>query len=169
MDNDFLKGRDDVVRWRYMRPGDMLKYKDREGTTREIGPVLEITLRQDSNNRWAPEKKSVLVPAPGDGSKKIDVPLKRVQAVLRGGTEVIRFTDDEQQGTGCATCGQRPIDGNIAGRVFCSLACQMEWIETYYQDYAPGENPIDKGAYIHTTNCGECRKLNRIYCPRCVD
>lgn len=159
----------DLVRWRYIRPGDMLEYRDREGTTREIGPVLEITLRQDANSRYAPEKRAVFVPAPGQESKKIDVPLRRVQAVFRGGTEVIRFTDGEQQETGCAACGQRRIDGNVAGGVFCSLACQLDWIERYYQEYAPGENPIDKGVYIHTTNCDECRRLNRVYCPRCVD
>ncbi|HET8853936.1 MAG TPA: hypothetical protein VFN02_15560, partial [Ktedonobacteraceae bacterium] len=67
-----------------------------------------------------------------------------------------------QPGVPCITCGQRTADTAIPGTWFCSLACQLEWVERYYQDYPSGQNPIELGQPIHFANCDECRKLNRV-------
>lgn len=159
----------DIVRWRYMRIGDMLEARTRDGKVLQAGPIVEIEYRKDRDNYYAPRKKYVLVPDPKNPKRKIDLLLKSVQAIIRNGVEVIRFAENEQQSSGCASCGQRRINPEIAGCEFCSVHCQQEWIERYYQDYPPGQNPIEKGEIIHTANCGECRKLNRVYCPKCVD
>lgn len=161
----------DLIRWRYMRVGDLLEYRDTYGNVKQIGPIVEIDWRPDQHQHYAPTKKYILVPARKQPGKNASVPLDRVQAVIRNGQEVIRFAENEQQAPGgsCAVCGQRDVDWNISGQRFCSLACQQEWIETYYSNYAPGENPIDKGEMIHTANCGKCRQLNRVYCPDCID
>lgn len=159
-----------LIRWLYMHPGDMLEYKDRNGNIKRIGPIVKIDERPNQVDYPIPERRRVLVSSFREPAKLVDVPLERVQAVFRNDQEIIRFTEDERQKFGCmAVCSQRETNYDIPGKVFCSLACQLEWIERYYQDYAPGTNPIDRGEVIHTANCGECRKLNRGYCPNCVD
>lgn len=158
-----------LTRWLYMREGDILEYRDTYGNIKQIGPIAKIDWRSDRDQHAAPTKKYVLVPALRDAEKLVSVPLDHVQAVFRQEQEVIRFKPDEVQGYQCGNCGQRDVDHTVPGGVFCSLHCQLEWIEKYYGDYPPGQNPIDKGEPIRTANCGACRKLNRVYCPNCVD
>lgn len=161
---------DPLVRWRYMREGDILEYRDRNDIVKKIGPIAEIEFRPDRDKHPTHKKKYVLVPALREPSKLVGVPLERVQAVFRGEKEIIRFAENEHvESVNCPLCMQRAANIDVPGRIFCSIACQLEWIERYYGDYPPGENPIDKGEQIHFANCTECRKLNRVYCPDCVD
>ena len=159
-----------LVLWHYMQEGDLLEYRDTYGNIKQVGPIAKIDWRSDRDQHPAATKKYVLVPALRDAEKLVSVPLDRVQAVFRGTQEIIRFKPDEVQGNyHCAICAQRDFDHTVPGNIFCSIACQLEWIERYYGDYPPGQNPIDKGEIIRTANCGDCRKLNRVYCPNCVD
>lgn len=152
-----------------MKEGDLLEVENQAGEVKQIGPIIRIEDRPDKDRRYAPEKKQVIVAAPWDSTKLVRVPLQKVHAVIRTKVRVIEFQPNEQQDTGCAGCGQRRRDYTVPGNVFCSLHCMQDWISRYYSDYPPGQNPIDKGERIEWANCGECRKLNRPYCPNCVD
>jgi hypothetical protein len=162
-----------IAKWKYIRPGDMLEYTDKQGNVKQIGPVTLVDWRPGYNN-FTPlyTRKYVLVPSLHREGVQVDVPLMRVSAVFRNNEEKIRFQEGEITrflGFSCATCWQRPANISIPGKVFCSIHCMEEWCERYYQGYAPGDNPIDRGEHINTANCDSCRKINRAYCEKCVD